>query len=128
MIEIPAEYAGWWRITETPRWDARGLDQIGTALISITGRGDRLRMHCLLAYVTWQVNRASLSFAWHGAWEFDEMSGRGNVKLGRNGRLAGTLTIKNDGKATFVAERADAPAGPIAHPLSWRDRWGSRRW
>jgi hypothetical protein len=75
MIEISSEYLGWWRIAETSRWDDSGLDLIGTALLSITGRGDRLRMHCLLAYVDWKVNTASLSFNWNGSWEFDEMSG-----------------------------------------------------
>lgn len=49
MIDIPSGYRGWWQITETSQWDDSGLDVIGAALISITGRGDRLRMHCLLA-------------------------------------------------------------------------------
>lgn len=31
--------------------DDSGLDLIGAALLSITGRGDQLRMQCLLAYV-----------------------------------------------------------------------------
>jgi len=128
MIEIPSEYRGWWRIAETSLWGARGLDVIGTALLSITGSGDRLRMHCLLAYVNWKVNTASLSFNWNGSWEFDEMSGTGNVKLRRDGRLDGKLAIKNGDKSTFVAEPSEPPEHAIPHPPSWRDKWGSRRW
>ena len=96
---------------------------IGTALISITGRGDRLRMHCLLAYVTWKVNAASLSFAWNGSWEYDEMSGTGNVKLLKNSTLAGKFAIRNGDKSTFIAEPAEPPEQPIPHSPSWRDKW-----
>ena len=110
------------------RWGDRGLDILGTALISITGRGDRLRLHVLLAYVNWKVNSASLSFSWNGSWEFDEMSGTGNVKLRRDDRLDGKFAIRKGERSTFVAERADAPEHPIADPPSWRDKWGSRRW
>ena len=128
MIEIPSEYRGWWRIIETSQWGERRLDVIGTALLSITGHDDRLRMHCLLAYVHWKVNTASLSFNWTGSWEFEEMSGTGNVKLRRDGRLDGKLAIKNGDKSTFVAEPAEPPEHSIPHPPSWRDKWGSRRW
>lgn len=104
------------------------LNIIGTALLSISGRGDRLRMHCLLAYVNWKVNAASLSFTWNGSWEFDEMTGTGNVRLRRDARLDGKFAIKNGDKSTFIAERAEPPARPISHPPSWRNKWGSRRW
>ena len=128
MIEIPREYTGWWRITKTSQWNDSGLDRIGTALISITGEGDRLRMHVLLGYVNWKVNRASLSFTWNGSWEFEEMSGTGNVKLRQDGRLDGKFAVKNGDRSAFVAERAVPPAHPIPHPPSWRDKWGSCRW
>ena len=49
--EIPSEYLGWWRITETSTWGNKHLDLIGPALISFTGYNDRLRMITLLAYV-----------------------------------------------------------------------------
>jgi hypothetical protein len=127
LIEIPSQYRGWWRITETSQWVNDGLDILGTALISITGHGDRLRLHCLLAYVTWKVNAASLSFTWNGSWEFDEMTGTGNVKLRRDGRLDGRLAIKSGDKSTFIAESAEPPERAIPHPPSWRDKWGSRR-
>jgi hypothetical protein len=48
---IPSEFQGWWRIIETSQWVDDGLDILGTALISLTGYADRLRMHALLAYV-----------------------------------------------------------------------------
>lgn len=75
MSEIPAEYEGWWRITETSQWEARYLDLLGPALLSLTGVDDRLRMHCLLATVSARPTKTGVSFSWQGAWEFDEMSG-----------------------------------------------------
>jgi len=51
MTEIPSVYRGWWRIIDTSQWAADGLDILGPALLSLTGYADRLRMHCLLAYV-----------------------------------------------------------------------------
>ena len=38
---IPPEYAGWWRITETRTWGAKGLDVLGLAMISLTGSPPR---------------------------------------------------------------------------------------
>ena len=51
-LEIPREYYGWWRITSTSQWADDSLDGLGTALISLTGHDDRLRMHMLLATLT----------------------------------------------------------------------------
>ena len=126
MPDIPAEYRGWWRIVHTGTWVDDGLDLIGPALLSLTGYGDRLRMHCLLAYVDARPNKASVSFSWRGAWEYDQMSGTGNVKLGKDGRLKGVIRIKHGDDSTFIAERADAPDEPIPDPPSYRDKW--RRW
>lgn len=124
---IPSEYRGWWRIVETSQWVDDGLDDLGTALLSIgTGRGDRLRMHCLLAYVSCTPTKAGVSFTWEGAWEFDPVSGSGQVKLAKDGRLDGRLRIKNGDHSTFIAERAQAPAEPIPAPSSYRDK-GRRR-
>ena len=50
--ELHPDLHGWWRITETSQWVKDGLDDLGPAMISITGRADRLRMQCLLAHVT----------------------------------------------------------------------------
>jgi hypothetical protein len=51
MTEFTHEYRGWWRIIETSQWVNDGLDILGPALLSLTGYGDRLRMHALLAYI-----------------------------------------------------------------------------
>ena len=48
MTDIPADYRGWWRIIDTGTWVNDYLDDIGPALLSLTGCDDRLRMHCLL--------------------------------------------------------------------------------
>lgn len=125
--EIPSEYRGWWRITETSQWVNDGLDDLGPALLSLTGHGDRLRMHCLLAYVNCRPTKSGVSFAWEGAWEFDQVSGSGRVTLGRDGRLKGSIKIKGSDGSTFVAERSGAPDEPIAAPPSYRDKW-RRRW
>src|SRR5258708_27485385 len=90
---IPSEYHGWWRITETSQWSGKFLDSLGPALLSLTGRGDRLRMHCLLAYVNCKPTKSGVSFTWEGAWEYDQMSGSGRVTLGKDGRLKGSIRI-----------------------------------
>ena len=77
---LPTEIAGWWRIAETSEWDGDGLDLLGTALLSLTGEDDRLRMHCLLAYVKARPTKTGVSFTWQGAWEYDQMSGSGSVR------------------------------------------------
>jgi hypothetical protein len=125
---IPSEYRGWWRIVETSQWVDDGLDDLGTALLSIgAGWGDRLRMHCLLAYVSCKPTKAGVSFTWEGAWEFDQVSGSGHVRLGKDGRLRGRIRIKDGDQSTFIAERAQEPAEPIPPPPSYRDKW-RRRW
>lgn len=124
---IPAEYRGWWRIVETGTWVDDGLDILGPALLSLTGHGDRLRMHCLLAYVNAKPTKTGVSFRWEGAWEYDPMSGTGTARIGKDGRLRGKIHIKDGDDSTFVAERADAPSEPIEEPPSYRDKW-QRRW
>ena len=109
MPEIPLEYRGWWRITETSQWVNDDLDLLGPAMISLTGHADRLRMHCLLAYVHCEPNRKSVSFTWEGAWEYDPMSGSGRVTLRKDGRLDGVFRIRDGDSSTFVAERAEEP-------------------
>ncbi len=124
--EIPKEYRGWWRIVDTGTWVNDGLNILGPALLSLTGDGDRLRMHCLLAHVTVRPTKSGVSFRWHGAWEYDQMSGSGAAKLGKDGRLRGKIRIRQGDESTFVAERAEPPSSPIPEPPSYRDKW--RRW
>ena len=115
------------RITETSQWVDDHLDDLGPALLSITGDADRLRMHCLLAYVNVKPTKAGASLTWSGAWEFDQMSGTGSVKLGKDGKLYGKIRIKNGDKSDFIAERSSEPEIPIEEPPSYRDKWGPRR-
>ncbi len=124
--EIPPEYRGWWRIIEASTWPDDTLDMIGTALLSLNGSGGRLRMCCLLAYVSCKPTKAGVSFTWEGAWEYDEKSGTGSVKLGKDGRLKGKFSIKDGDSSTFIAVRAEEPEQAIPHPPSYRDKW--RRW
>ena len=124
---IPSDYRGWWRITETSQWVNDGLDAMGPAVISLTGYGDRLRMHALLAYVNCKPTKLGVSFTWEGAWEFDPVSGSGRVKLGKDGRLKCFIKIKDGGESTFVAERTAEPGAPIPDAPSYRDKWGPRR-
>ena len=125
--DIPADLFGWWRITDTSQWVASGLDMLGPAVLSITGHGDRLRMHCLLAHVNVRATKTGASFTWAGAWEYDPMTGTGSVKLGKDGKLHGRITIKDGDASTFVAERTSKPANPIPEPPSYADKWGPRR-
>jgi hypothetical protein len=124
--ELHADLHGWWRITETSQWVNEHLDDLGPALISITGYGDRLRMYCLLAYVNVKPTKTGASFTWEGAWEYDQLSGTGSVKLGKDGRLRGRIRIRDGDESTFIAESANPPAAPIPDPPSYRDKW--RRW
>ena len=126
MTEIPSEYHGWWRIVDTGTWVNDRLDILGPALLSLTGFGDRLRMHCLLAYVNARPTKTGMSFRWEGAWEYDPVSGTGSVRLGKDGQLRGKIKIKDGDESTFLAERAEEPDDPIADPPSYRDKW--RRW
>jgi hypothetical protein len=83
--ELHADLYGWWRILETSQWVNEGLDDLGPAMLSITGDGDRLRMHCLLAYVNVKPTRSGASFTWEGAWEYDQLSGTGSRKARQGG-------------------------------------------
>lgn len=127
MTEIPSEYRGWWRITETSTWVNDGIDILGPAVISLTGHADRLRMHCLLAYVNCKPIKTGVSFTWEGVWEYDQMSGSGRVTLRKDGTLRGTIRIKDGDSSTFSAERTVEPDEPIPAPPSYRDKW-RRRW
>jgi hypothetical protein len=108
-VELEADLCGWWRITGTSQWADDGLDDLGTAMISITGHADRLRMHCLLAYVNVRPTKTGASFTWEGAWEYDQMRGTGSVKLGKDGRLRGRIKIKDGDESTFIAEERANP-------------------
>ena len=123
---IPSEYRGWWRIIETSQWSSKFLDSLGPAMLSVTGRADRLRMHCLLAYVNCKPTKSGVSFTWEGAWEYDPMSGSGHVTLGKDGRLKGSIRIKDGDSSTFVAVRTVDPDQPIEEPPSYRDKWRQR--
>lgn len=125
--ELHPDLYGWWRITETSQWVDDGLDILGPALLSIKGEADRLRMHCLLAYVNFRPTKSGASFTWEGAWEYDPMRGTGSVRLGKDGRLRGRIQIEDGDDSTFIAERTEAPSEPIANPPSYRDKWRSRR-
>ena len=124
---IPPEYFGWWRIVETSQWVDDDLDILGTALISLTGHGDRLRMFCLLAHVNCHATKTGVSFSWNGAWEYDPVSGNGRVRLRKDGRLAGRIKIRDGDESTFIAERADSPDELIPDPPSYRDKWRRSR-
>jgi hypothetical protein len=125
--EIPHEYYGWWRIIETSQWTNDDIDTIGTALISLTGYDDRLRMFVLLAHVNCRPTKMGVSFTWHGSWEYDPVSGTGSVRLREDGRLTGRIRIKDGDESSFIAERAEEPDEPIPDPPSYRDKW-RRRW
>ena len=126
-MQIPSEYRGWWRIVDTSQWVNDDLDLLGTALISLTGTADRLRMHALLAYVNCKPTKSGISFTWEGAWEFDQMSGSGRVTLRKDGRLRGVIRINDGDSSQFIAERSVEPDAPIQEPPSYRDKW-RRRW
>jgi hypothetical protein len=127
MTGIPSGYRGWWRSIDTSQWVNDGLDILGPAVISLTGHADRLRVHCLLAYVNCRPTKSGVSFTWEGAWEYDRVLGTGRVTLGRDGRLKGVIRIKDSDSSTFVAVRTEEPDESIPSPPSYRDEWRGRR-
>jgi hypothetical protein len=128
LTDIPDAYYGWWRITSTSTWGNDYLDDLGPALLSLTGDDDRLRMHYLLADVNAMATKSGVSFMWMGAWEYDQVSGTGSVKLRKDGRLKGEFRIKKGDSCTFIAQRTDPPDEPIPDPPSYRDKWRGGRW
>ena len=124
--ELNPEIRGWWRITSTSQWVDDGLDILGPAMLSITGYTDRVRMHCLLAYVNVKPTKTGASFICEGACEYDQMTGTGSVRIGKDGTLRGRFQIRNGDGSTFIAMRAAAPAEPIPRPPSYRDKWRRR--
>ena len=114
-------------MSNTSQWVNDDLDLLGPALISLTGTADRLRMHALLAYVNCKPTKSGISFTWEGAWEFDQMSGSGRVRLGKDGRLRGVIRIKDGDSSQFIAERSVELDKPIQAPPSYRDKW-RKRW
>ena len=89
------------------------VDALGPAMLSLTGSGDRLRMHCLLAYVNVKPTPRGASLTWEGAWEYDPVRETGSVSLSKDGKLHGLIKIQDGDESTFVAERADEPDEPI---------------
>ena len=83
-------------------------------------------MCCLLAYVDCKATKTGVSFTWEGAWEFDQLSGSGSVKLGKDGRVKGKFRIKNGDDSSFTAKRATEPDAPIPKPPSYSDKWRRR--
>ena len=53
-------------------------------------------------------------FTWSGAWEFDAISGTGDARLDKDGRLVGKIKIVDGDSSTFVAERTEAPSVLVA--------------
>ncbi len=84
-------------------------------------------MLALLAYVNCKSTKLGVSFTWEGAWEFDQMSGSGRVRLGKDGRLKGVIRTRDGDESTFIAQRSIEPDEPIPSPPSYRDKW-RRRW
>jgi hypothetical protein len=97
-----------------------GLDILGPALLSLTGCRDRLRMHCLLAYVNCKPTKTGISFTWEGAWEFDQMLGSGSVILGKNGRLKGIFRIKDVDAAHVSASQDESSSSGVDDGFSFK--------
>ena len=57
----------------------------------------------------------------------NQMSGTRSVKLGKDSKLHGKITIKDGDDSTFIAEKTTEHTEPIADPPSYRDKW-RRRW
>lgn len=124
MSSIPHSLSGWWRITETEVWGEDVLGLLGPAMISFEGRGGRLRVLAILAYLECKPTKTGVSFTWEGSQELDPISGTGTARVCKDGLLPGTFRMKNGDTSRFVAERAEAPVEPIGEPRVYeRRRW-----
>ena len=113
MTEIPQEYRGWWRIIEMSQWVNDGIDILGPALLSLTGYGDRLRMHTLLAYVNCRPTKTGVSFTWEGSWEHDVWFGPRDVGQGWSPNEPPPHRARYQ-RAHFCGSPAPRPASKIA--------------
>jgi hypothetical protein len=126
LTEIPDQYFGWWRFTETDTWPSDGIEALGPAVFSLTDRDDRLRMHYLIAELAAAGTSDGVVFAWIGAWEYDRMSGSGYVRLRGDGRLEGELISPHMDSSRFIAEPTDDPEEMIPDSPSYHDK--CKRW
>jgi len=76
--------------------------------------------------VSCKPTKTGVSFTWEGAWEFNQVSGTGGVKLGKDGRLKRKIKIKDGDESTFIAERTEEPVETILSPPIYRDKWKRR--
>ena len=58
------------------------------------------------------------------AWEYDQMSGTGSLRLAKDGQLHGRIRIKDGDASTFIAERARIQNAALHTVEAARRVWG----
>jgi len=119
--------AGKWRITEMDVWDQDAFDLMGPAFFSFD---DRLSgSFRFIAVEGWmdcrhleRNGRPFVEFTWDGNDECDPASGRGWVRLEKDGTLSGHIFIHQGEDSGFKAVRAEEDS----QPATTRSRCGRR--
>ena len=98
---------GKWRIAHMDVWDQEAVDLVGPGFIEISGRGGHLHFIAIDGWLDCRHGqrggRPYAAFTWDGNDECDPASGRGWVKLLKDGSLSGHIFIHHGDDSSFKA-------------------------
>ena len=114
--------SGKWRITEMDLWDQEAIDLLGPAFIEFKRGGGQFRFIAVDGWMDCRQGqrngRPYVDFTWGGNDECDPASGRGWVKLQKDGSLTGHIYLHQGDDSGFKAipfeddEQSAAKASP----------------
>ncbi len=110
--------SGKWRITEMDLWDQEAMDLLGPACIEFKGQGGQFRFIAVDGWMDCRHGqrngRPYVDFTWDGNDECDPASGRGWVKLQKDGSLTGHIYFHQGDDSGFKAIPVEDDAQPAA--------------
>ena len=102
-----ANISGKWRITEMDLWDQKTIDLLGPAFIEFKRCGGHFRFIAVDGWMDCRQGQRSgrphVDFTWNGNDECDPASGRGWVKLQKDGSLTGHIYLRQGDDSGFKA-------------------------
>lgn len=111
---------GKWRITAMDLWDREAIDLLGPAFIEFKGQGGQFRFIAVDGWMDCRHGqrngRPSIDFTWEGNDECDPASGRGWVKLQKDGSLTGHIYFHHGDDSGFKAIPFDVDEKPTRKP------------
>ncbi len=110
--------SGKWRINEMDLWDQEAIDLLGRACIEFKGHGGQFRFIAIDGWMDCRHGqrngRPYVDFTWDGNDECDPASGRGWVKLQKDGSLTGHIYFHQGDDSGFKAIPFKNDAQPAA--------------